>query len=95
MDESMNETKPDGAASAVERRVGPLAWIRLRSDGLYEGPIADCDSRIDDLRKASGAWTPLHDIAALRALIADDSYAMTFQSMGQYRSALLKAMTPN
>jgi hypothetical protein len=26
----------------------------------------------------------------LRALIADDSYAMTFQSMGQYRTALLR-----
>jgi len=28
---------------------------------------------------------------ALRALIADDGYALTFQTMGQYRSALLQA----
>lgn len=28
----------------------------------------------------------------LRALIADDSYAMTFQTFGQYRTALLKAI---
>lgn len=29
---------------------------------------------------------------AIRALIADDAYAMTFQTMGQYRSALLAAL---
>jgi hypothetical protein len=28
----------------------------------------------------------------LRTLIADDAYAMTFQTLGQYRSALLKAL---
>jgi hypothetical protein len=47
-------------------------------------------------------WTPLYLSAApaaqpeglsnIRSLIADDSYAMTFQSLGQYRSALLSAM---
>lgn len=29
--------------------------------------------------------------STLRDLIADDAYAMSFQSMGQYRTALLKA----
>ncbi len=29
---------------------------------------------------------------AIRRLIADDGHAMTFQSLGQYRSALLKAV---
>jgi hypothetical protein len=29
---------------------------------------------------------------SIRDLIADDSYAMSFQSMGQYRTALLKAL---
>ena len=35
---------------------------------------------------------PLSDVMlrALRNLIANDSYAMTFQSMGQYRTALLR-----
>lgn len=28
----------------------------------------------------------------LRKLIADDGYAMTFQSLGQYRTALLKEL---
>lgn len=30
--------------------------------------------------------------ARMRALIADDSYAMTFQSFGQYRAALLREL---
>lgn len=49
------------------------------------------------------AVLPLYDQAAidaavaaererLRALIADDASAMTYQTMGQYRSALLKAL---
>jgi len=35
---------------------------------------------------------PLSEVVlrALRNLIANDSYAMTFQSMGQYRTALLR-----
>jgi uncharacterized protein CbrC (UPF0167 family) len=40
----------------------PVAWIRLCSDGCYEGPIMN--SQIEDVRKASGAWTPLHAAAA-------------------------------
>lgn len=36
----------------------PLFWVRLCSDGSYEGPIHD--SAIEPVRKASGAWTPLY-----------------------------------
>ena len=36
----------------------PVAWIRFCSDGSYEGPIMD--ARIEDVRKKSGAWTPLY-----------------------------------
>lgn len=39
----------------------PVAWIRYCSDGTYEGPIADCDARMDDARRNSGAWTPLYE----------------------------------
>lgn len=38
----------------------PVAWIRFLSDGCYEGPIADCDKRMDDARRKSGVWTPLY-----------------------------------
>ena len=31
-------------------------------------------------------------LSEIRALIADDGYAITFQTMGQYRTALLKAI---
>jgi hypothetical protein len=31
------------------------------------------------------------EVAELRRLIADDAYACTFQTFGQYRTALLKA----
>ena len=36
----------------------PVAWIRFCSDGCYEGPIMD--EQIEDVRKNSGAWTPLY-----------------------------------
>lgn len=36
----------------------PMFWVRLRSDGCYEGPIHD--SSIEDVRKQSGAWHPLY-----------------------------------
>ena len=50
----------------LRRKVGagetaqPAAWIRFCSDGTYEGPIADCDSRMDATRRTSGVWTPLY-----------------------------------
>ncbi|MGM3410602.1 hypothetical protein [Ralstonia holmesii] len=37
----------------------PVAWVRFTSDGGVEGPIMDGDRRIDDVRRKSGAWTPL------------------------------------
>ena len=36
----------------------PVAWVRFCSDGCYEGPIMD--EQIEDVRKNSGAWTPLY-----------------------------------
>lgn len=56
----------DSAIAAWNRRMivmpskddGPLAWIRLCSDGTYEGPISD--QSMDDIRRRSGAWTPLY-----------------------------------
>ena len=45
----------------------PVAWIRFCSDGCYEGPVMD--EQIEDVRKNSGAWTPLyarHNGAELR-----------------------------
>jgi len=36
----------------------PTAWVRFCSDGSFEGPIMDCDRRMDG-RRESGAWSPL------------------------------------
>ncbi len=47
----------------------PLFWVRLRSDGGYEGPIAH--SAIEEVRRQSGAWTPLY-AAPQRQPLTDD-----------------------
>ncbi|MCP6123518.1 hypothetical protein NL458_05250 [Klebsiella pneumoniae] len=35
----------------------PLFWVRVKSDGGYEGPIHD--SKLEEVRKKSGKWLPL------------------------------------
>lgn len=35
----------------------PLFWVRVKSDGGYEGPIHD--SKLEGVRKKSGEWLPL------------------------------------
>lgn len=49
-----------GAAPLSEQK--PVAWIRFRSDGGYEGPLMD--AAMEDVRKKSGAWTPLYTTPA-------------------------------
>ena len=46
------------AAPAQRSGTAPMFWVRLCSDGLYEGPIHH--RRIEDVRKQSGAWSPLY-----------------------------------
>jgi hypothetical protein len=36
----------------------PVAWVRYRSDGGFEGPIMDTDARMCDTRRSF--WTPLY-----------------------------------
>jgi hypothetical protein len=38
------------------------------------------------------AADPIREIRMIYALVSDDAYAATFQTMGQYRSALLKGI---
>ena len=54
-------TETTAGAGPADHRVKPTAWIRKRSDGGYEGPIADSDPRMDKVRRMSGAWTPLYE----------------------------------
>lgn len=48
--------------------------------------ISEFESVANDLKDAE------FKIQQLRAIIADDSFAITFQTMGQYRRALLKIL---
>lgn len=58
-DTSTNETWIARAeAKLAQGEQQAVAWIRFCSDGLYEGPIHD--SRMEDVRRHSGAWTPLY-----------------------------------
>ncbi|WP_374347711.1 hypothetical protein [Chitinimonas sp.] len=50
----------------------PIAWVRFCTDGGIEGPLLDSDSRMCDVRRNSGAWTPLYQHAALAA-VPDES----------------------
>ena len=57
----------------------PVFWYRVRSDGRYEGPIPN--SSIEEVRKKSGAWTPLYAVSpppksdeAMDALLAARDY---------------------
>lgn len=46
------------ASLAASAGSEPMFWVRLCSDGLYEGPIHN--ARIEKVRKLSGAWSPLY-----------------------------------
>lgn len=49
---------PQVEPAALQPQAAPVAWIRFCSDGTYEGPIMD--RAMEDVRKRSGAWTPLY-----------------------------------
>lgn len=54
----------------------------------------DDDDQPDEVAALVMATDAAHKIETLRRLIANDSHACTFQSLGQYRTALLAAL-PN
>lgn len=56
-------------AAPVAGTAEPVAWIRFRSDGGYEGPIMH--AAMEEVRKNSGAWTPLYT-APLAAAVPDE-----------------------
>jgi hypothetical protein len=50
---------------AARAQADPIAWVRFCSDGTIEGPIMD--AYMEDVRKSSGAWTPLVARSEVRA----------------------------
>lgn len=68
------------AAGVAVQEQRPVAWVRYRSDGGFEGPIMDSDDRMCDTRRKSGAWTALvHREAATVALTEVDSWSQGAQ----------------
>jgi len=47
----------------------PMFWVRICSDGMYEGPIHN--ARIESVRSQSGAWSPLYLHAAPQQPVAE------------------------
>ncbi|GAA4400520.1 hypothetical protein [Quisquiliibacterium transsilvanicum] len=64
----------------------PVAWVRFRSDGGYEGPLMDSDKNMSGARRLSGVWTKLYPVAtpALR-LPEPMTEAAVFDAMDRHK----------
>jgi hypothetical protein len=80
------------------------AAIRIRDmESRYAGMVEDSQAahrklRLAKVRSAPETWKVLPSqqrvrLEAIRAAISNDSYAISFQSMGQYRSGLLAILS--
>lgn len=94
---------PEGVVSSDGLGQVPERWYCVSADGMAMLCKDARDARLqaaesDTLypRHAPHKAVCLGDVAAererLRALIADDASAATYQSLGQYRTALLRAL---
>jgi phage-related minor tail protein len=70
----------DSITAVAEAGGGHMASIKAAKD---------CAAKF--ITSTTGVAEVHAPLAELRGLIADDSYAMAFQTFGQYRTALLKA----
>ena len=57
--------------AAAQQQGQAVAWVRYRSDGGIEGPVLD--QHMDDIRRNSGAWTPLGRITATPPSVPEDA----------------------
>ena len=68
----------------------------MQAAGTHPAPCArHCEStayEIEIRRLRAELAASREREARMRAMIADDSYAMTFQSFGQYRTSLLREL---
>ena len=59
----------------------PVAWIRYCYDGSCEGPIMH--NLMEDVRKKSGAWTPLFERDAEIARLREDAAEQVAKERGE------------
>jgi hypothetical protein len=79
---------PFEAADEIERLRAELSTLSAATASVQ----TDQRAAIDQSRELLRIVTAERD--SLRSKIADDSFATTFQTMGQYRTALLRALLP-
>lgn len=82
-----------GAAPAQVVQGEPVAWMDPNEGCVMDAFLWQKDAANPRYMVPVFAAPVPPSRPDLRELIADDSYAMTFQSMGQYRTALLKAIS--
>jgi len=61
----------DATKMVAQQQGQAVAWVRYRSDGGIEGPVLD--QHMDDIRRNSGAWTPLGRITATPPSVPEDA----------------------
>lgn len=61
---AMLAAAPPAPQASLEQQE-PMFWVRLCSNGMYEGPLHD--KQLEDVRRHSGAWTPLYTNPAPQA----------------------------
>lgn len=88
--------KPIGEYTPEDQAFYRFWYGHMRND-MMQPPLTDVSHATaryvwDAALGQQEAGSPFTVSAALRMLIADDAYAMTFQTFGQYRTALLKAI---
>ena len=84
----MTEQSIERTAIAICRVMYPEAWTAGKCwEGFPE------TTRTAMRQAARAAWTELSE--EVRAVIDHDGYAITFQSMSQYRTALKVAFSPD
>ncbi|RXZ42657.1 hypothetical protein [Crenobacter cavernae] len=79
------------AAHVGAREAEPVAWIRFCSDGRYEGPIMD--AAMEDVRKQSGAWTPLYTAPPAPVASVPDGWHELLNEIARYAPEGLCAPT--
>lgn len=72
--------KPKAAIETLIEQAEEIASLQRERDAAYQAGLE------------AGAKDDLACLAELRKVIASDMFAITFQSLGQYRSALLKSI---